>query len=110
MTNIQKHEKWFDFKNNPFVWAAWSKFILWHRYFAKWYSPSTDKNTFLLCLFDEKNVKDTIEFYEFKVIQNNNEQTKMLHNSWVVIESEKTLNLDENNSVSDLIKKPSVHK
>ena len=110
MANIPLIEKESKLKNNPYVWAAWTKFILSKLIFQKSFSPSSDKNTFLLCSFEENNFENSIEFSEFKVVQNNPTQKQKAHNSWAVIESEKTLECDENNKVPDLIKKPSIFK
>lgn len=96
MANIPQLDWESKLKSNPYVWAAWTKFILSRAIFQKSYSPSSDKNTFLLCSFDEKNFEGSIEFSEFKIVQNNPAQKQKAHNSWAVIESEKTLEWDEN--------------
>lgn len=96
MANIPLIDQESKLKSNPYVWAAWTKFILSRSIFQRSFSPSSDKNTFLLCSFDDKNFEDTVEFSEFKVVQNNPAQKQKAHNSWAVIESEKTLEWDEN--------------
>jgi hypothetical protein len=97
-------------KKNPYVWAACTRFILSKDSFFKTYSPSSDKNTFLLCCFDSKSIDTSVEFYEFKIVQNNPSHKTKAHNSWVIIESEKNLSQDENNQFPDLVKCPSVFK
>ena len=59
--------------------------------FKKTYSPSSDKSTFLLCTFNGEDIEGSIEFHEFKVVQNNSSQKAKAHNAWVVVESEKVL-------------------
>lgn len=110
MTNIPKFDDESVIKNNPYVWAACTKFVLSKHYFRKTFSPSSDKNTFLLCIFDEKNIEDSLEFHEFKVVTNQVKTKTKTHNSWVIIESEKALECDENFRVDDLVKKPTITK
>jgi hypothetical protein len=51
-----------------------------------------------------------MEFREFKVLQNNPSLNTKAHNTWMMIESERTLQCDENKQTTSLIKKPSVFK
>ena len=97
-------------KSNPYVWAACTRFVLTKSTFFKTLSPSSDKNTFLLYLFDSSNIDNSVEYYEFKIVQNNPNHKTKAHNSWVIIESEKVLEEDENKQFENLLKCPSIFK
>lgn len=110
ISDLPKFEEDWSIRKNPYVWAACTRFILAKDAFFKTYSPSSDKNTFLLCCFDSKSVESSFEFYEFKVVQNNPTHKTKAHNSWVIIESQKKVTPDANNIFPDILKCPSVLK
>ena len=104
IANVSNQNKESTFKSNPFIWSVLTKFVLLSQSKSKkLYSPSSDKNTFLICWFDEKNIRDTIEYYEFKITQAS-DKTQNSQNSWMLVDSEQALELDENSNVPDLIK------
>jgi hypothetical protein len=107
LANIPTSSEYGEFKKNPYVWAACTRFVLTRDCFDKTFSPSSDKNTFLICSFDTDSI-DQIYFHEFKVLQNNPTQNTRGHNSWVLIDSQKCLEIDENLNVEDLVKKSSI--
>lgn len=96
MTNIPELTSESRFKRNPYVWAACARFVLAKENFKKTFSPSSDKNTFLICVFDDQNIDNSLEYFEFKVVQNNPSQKTKAHNAWAILESNKTMDIDEN--------------
>lgn len=109
ISDIPSSKEFAEFKKNPFVWAACARFVLVKDMFTKVFSPSSDKNTFLVVHFNSDDLESSLEFREFKVVQNVPSQSKpKAHNSWVIIDSQKTLDLDENFQVGDLLKKPTI--
>ena len=77
---------------SPYVWAACSRLIICEDNFkARIKSPSTDRNTFLVCTYNESRSKQ-INAYEFKVIQNVSDKKETAkqsrsYNSWVFYHS-----------------------
>lgn len=99
------------FKRNPYVWAACARFILAKDHFKNAFSPSSDKNTFLLCHFNQDKMSENLQYHEFKIVQNNQNQSKTNgHNVWVITESEKILQCSGDYTVPKLVKKPTIFK